>query len=117
LSHTIGQAVLYGLFTSNQPFIRTPKRSTPHPLMSAFAAAYEETLLLIAFILAIVTLSTIPRVESPDYSMWLVLLGVQCIPYAAALFTSIISVFPVPARVVGKFIQANGEFSVQAEKT
>ena len=116
LSHTIGQAVLYGVFTNNQPFIRTPKRSNPHSLISALTSVYEETLLLVAFLLAIVTLGSTTRVDSPDYNMWLVLLAIQCIPYAAALFTAVISVFQVPAGIVGKFVLNNRDFTAQTEE-
>jgi len=116
LSHTIGQAMLYGLLTNNQPFIRTPKRSNPSALRSAFTSAYEETLILVAFVLAILTLNSIPRVDSPDYRMWIVLLGMQCIPYAATLVTSLISVSPIPARWIGQIIEKNRDLTVQPKK-
>ena len=116
LTHTIGQAMLYGVFTNNQPFIRTPKRTNPSALLSAFTSAYEETLMLIAFILAIMTLNSLPRVDSPDYRMWIVLLGMQCIPYAATLLTSLISVSPISARWIGQIMEKNSDMSVLPKK-
>lgn len=116
LSHTIGQAMLYGMFTNNQPFIRTPKRSNPSALLSAFTSAYEETLMLIGFVLAILTLNSMPRVDSPDFRMWIVLLGMQCIPYAATLLTSLISVSPIPARWIGQIIEKKSDLTVEPKK-
>ena len=52
LSHTIGVAVVKGLFTRNQPFFRTPKNKQPHALAEGFAAARTESLMLIAMLLA-----------------------------------------------------------------
>jgi len=108
--------MLYGLFTNNQPFIRTPKRSNPSALTSALTSAYEETLLLIAFVLAILTLRSIPRVDSPDFHMWVALLGMQCIPYGATLLTSLISVTPIPSWLIGQVREKKGNLAVQPRK-
>ncbi len=43
LSHTIGVAVVKGLFTRSEPFFRTPKSKQPHALAEGFAAARGET--------------------------------------------------------------------------
>ncbi len=116
LTHTIGQAMLYGLFTNNQPFIRTPKRSNPSALTSALTSAYEETLLLIAFVLAILTLKTVPHVDSPDYHMWIALMGMQCIPYGATLLTSLISVAPIPSWLIGQVMEKKSNLAAQPRK-
>src|SRR5580704_10954766 len=50
LAHTIGLAVLKGLFTRNEPFFRTPKKTGPHRLFSALGAAREETLLMLGLL-------------------------------------------------------------------
>lgn len=91
LSHTIGKAMLAGLFTSRQPFVRTPKNAKPHMLSIATATAFEEILLFVLFMLAIFSLDKSPHIDSPDFSLWLMLLTIQSIPYAAALFMSLIS--------------------------
>jgi len=40
-------------------------------------------------------------VDSPDRLAWIVVLLIQSIPYAAAIFTSLISAFALPARLMG----------------
>jgi hypothetical protein len=103
LSHTIGIAVMKGLFTNNEPFFRTPKRAEPHALFRALASAREESLLMVTLWLAAWGLIRIPRGEigSPDLSMWIAVLLIQSIPYAASLLVSLISAFPIPASVLG----------------
>jgi len=101
LSHTIGKAMLYGIVTSDQPFIRTPKLARPHVLSVAIASAFEEILMLTTLMLAIFTLSALPRVDSPDFTLWITLLTIQSIPYAASLLTSLISACVPSARLFG----------------
>jgi hypothetical protein len=97
LSHTIGKAMLAGLFTGNLPFVRTPKKTSPHALSVATGSAFEEILLLLVFALLIVLLTSSTHVESPDFNLWIVLLFIQSLPFAAALLTSVISACP-PSR-------------------
>ena len=40
------------------------------------------------------------EVGSPDLSVWTAVLLIQSIPYAAALFLSLASAFPLPARLL-----------------
>ncbi len=102
LSHTIGQAVMKGLFTSNEPFFRTPKRAEPHALFKALSSAREETLLMVTLWLAAWGILRIPsEIGSPDLTMWIVVLLIQSIPYAASLIVSLVSAFPIPAKVLG----------------
>ena len=106
LTHTIGRAVLQGLVTSDLPFMRTPKQATPHALLQALAAAREETLLLVALLFAAATLQAAPTMVSDDYRLWVMILVIQAIPYAASLCVSVISAFPMPARWMGRFSDA-----------
>ncbi len=102
LSHTIGLAVMKGLFTSNLPFFRTPKRAEPHALFKALASAREETLLMATLWLAAWGILRIPQeIGSPDLNMWIAVLLIQSIPYAASLIVSLVSAFPIPASVLG----------------
>jgi cellulose synthase/poly-beta-1,6-N-acetylglucosamine synthase-like glycosyltransferase len=102
LSHTIGIAVMKGLFTSNEPFFRTPKQAQPHALFKALASAREETLLMATLWLAAWGIVRIPReLGSPDLTMWVAVLLIQSIPYAAALAVSLVSAFPIPAKMLG----------------
>ncbi len=100
LSHTIGKAMLVGLFTSDQPFVRTPKKTAARVLSAATASAFEESALFLAFMFAIYTLAKLPHIESPDFSLWIILLIIQSIPYAAALITSLISACRLPSPIV-----------------
>jgi hypothetical protein len=114
LSHTVGIAVVKGLFTRNEPFSRTPKHKKPHALLEGFAAARAETAWLLALVLAAVGLSRqftlapgvligIPEeLKAPDVSLWVAVLLIQAIPYAAALLMSLISALSLPARWLGQ---------------
>jgi len=102
LSHTIGIAVMKGLFTSGEPFFRTPKRAEPHALFRALASAREETLLMVTLWLAAWGIARIPQeIGSPDLKMWIAVLLIQSIPYAASLLVSLVSAFPIPASALG----------------
>lgn len=94
LSHTIGKAMLAGLFTHNLPFLRTPKKTSPHLFSVAMASAFEEILLFFILLLLIFLLTTSTHVASPDFSLWVALLLIQSLPYGAALLTSVISACP-----------------------
>jgi len=113
LSHTIGLAVLKGLVTRDEPFIRTPKGSQPHALMEGLAAAKQETLFLGAMLAVVYCLTHqfavtanfslgIPEeLKGPDVSAWVAVLLIQSIPYAAALIVSFVSALSLPARWLG----------------
>jgi len=103
LAHTIGQAVLKGLITGNEPFFRTPKRAAPHRLFAALGAAREETLLMLGLWSCVLGIHTTSWQEmaSPDMTVWLGALLIQSIPYAAALLVSLASAFKLPASLLG----------------
>lgn len=113
LAHTIGVAVVKGLFTRDEPFFRTPKFREPHFLMESFAAARQEALMLILLLLAAIGLTRqIPlspdliigmpeELQGPDVSMWVTVLLIQSIAYAAALLMSLVSAAPLPAQWLG----------------
>jgi len=102
LAHTIGLSVLKGLLTRNEPFFRTPKRSAPHRLISALAAAREESLLMLALWASVLGLRTVESdMASTDLTVWIIALLIQSIPYAASLAVSLISAFRLPASLLG----------------
>lgn len=106
LSHTVGLATLKGLFTDNQPFVRTPKMVKPSALMGAILAVREELLMLISLFVVVLALTLMPReYGSPDMQVWSIVLSIQAIPYAAAVLVSLVSSFGVPSRVLGKGIK------------
>jgi exo-beta-1,3-glucanase (GH17 family)/cellulose synthase/poly-beta-1,6-N-acetylglucosamine synthase-like glycosyltransferase len=94
LSHTIARAMWLGVFTSGRPFLRTPKMEQSAMLYKALAAALEETIILILIWSAAAAVYFQLNLNSLDVMLWFIVLLVQSIPYAAALFMSIISAFP-----------------------
>ncbi len=46
LTHTVGKAVIAGLFTSGKPFLRTPKCENPADFAQVLRVAWQETTLL-----------------------------------------------------------------------
>ena len=110
LSHTIGVAVVKSLFTRNQPFFRTPKSKQPHALAEGFAAARIESLMLIAMLSAAVGLTRLPEeMKGPDVSVWVAVLLIQAVPYAAAVLVSLVSALSLPARWLGALPQSRAE--------
>ncbi len=108
LSHTVGLATLKGMFTDNQPFVRTPKCAAPSKMLQALTAVREELLMLTSLCLVVVTLSVLPReYGSPDLRVWCFVLSIQAIPYAAAVLVSFISSFRWSARIIGGGIRRN----------
>ena len=106
LSHTVGQATLKGLFTDNQPFIRTPKCASPSVLRDALNAVREEVLMLVSLSGTVAALTLIPReYGSPDLRVWSLVLAIQAIPYAAAVVVSFVSSFKLPATLLGRSIK------------
>jgi exo-beta-1,3-glucanase (GH17 family)/cellulose synthase/poly-beta-1,6-N-acetylglucosamine synthase-like glycosyltransferase len=94
LSHVIARAVLLGFVTKNKPFFRTPKLVDSNPIVKALAAAREEILILTALLLAAICVALLPNVAIFDLYLWVVVLLVQAIPYAASLWMSLASAFP-----------------------
>jgi hypothetical protein len=93
LSHTIAKAILWGIFTSDKPFYRTPKMAPKTALLQALINARQEVLLLLAFWAAIIGLHIRQPSTSFDLQLWIIVMLVQSIPYAASLVLSLISGF------------------------
>jgi len=103
LSHTVGLATLKGLVTNNQPFVRTPKCAKSSAIVQALVDVREELLMLLSLSLVVLTLSFVPReFGSPDMSVWSIVLTIQAVPYAAAVFVSFVSTFRWRAQLLGK---------------
>jgi exo-beta-1,3-glucanase (GH17 family)/cellulose synthase/poly-beta-1,6-N-acetylglucosamine synthase-like glycosyltransferase len=102
LAHTIGVAVIKGLFTRSEPFFRTPKTGKVQGLGYALKAAREETLIMLALWLCAWAVSLVPPVlKGPDRLAWTVVLLIQSVPYASSVLASLASAFPLPARLLG----------------
>jgi cellulose synthase/poly-beta-1,6-N-acetylglucosamine synthase-like glycosyltransferase len=103
LTHTIGTAVLKGLFTRGEPFFRTPKNAGTQRVFQALGAARDETLIMIGLWLSAwgVSHSTTFATRGPDRVAWVVVLLIQSVPYASSLIVSLASAFPLPAKLLG----------------
>ena len=91
LAYTVGKGVLFGLFTSSNPFVRTPKMEESAPFSSALRISAAETTLLAATLLALAATVSIIGVDSPAERVWALALAVMAVPYAAALVVALAS--------------------------
>jgi exo-beta-1,3-glucanase (GH17 family)/cellulose synthase/poly-beta-1,6-N-acetylglucosamine synthase-like glycosyltransferase len=91
LTHTVGKAVLTGLCTSGKPFLRTPKCQDPAKLREALHLVWQEMSLLALLVLAIVAMVVIDGFDDPAATLWMIMLGIQSLPYLATVITACIS--------------------------
>jgi hypothetical protein len=91
LTHTVGKAVWAGLFTSGKPFLRTPKCADQALLSQALRSVWQETTLFVLCLLAILSVLSTGRLDDPAALLWIVMLSVQCLPYAATVVTAALS--------------------------
>jgi hypothetical protein len=91
LTHTVGKAVWSGLLTSGKPFLRTPKLADQALLSQALRGVWQETTLFGMCVLAIVSVVATGRIEDPSALLWMLMLGVQSLPYAATIVTAVLS--------------------------
>jgi hypothetical protein len=110
LSHTIGTAMLSGLVSTDRPFFRTPKKSQRHAFGQAFAAAREEAALMAGLWLSAFAVSRIPSLDGdlpgfvggPDLAVWVAVLLIQSLPYAAAVLVSLVNALELPGAWIGE---------------
>jgi len=110
LAHTIGAAMLSGLVQRDRPFFRTPKQASRHALGQALEASREEACLMLGLWMAAFGVSRIPAMDgnlpglvgSPDLTVWVTVLLVQSIPYAAAVVVSLVSALGLPGHWIGE---------------
>lgn len=94
LSHTIGKAVLYGLFTKSMPFVRTPKLAQVHGVSMALSEAREELYVLVLLWGAAIGICLAQGLPNSDARWWLVMLLVQSLPYLSAVGMAVVSAAP-----------------------
>jgi exo-beta-1,3-glucanase (GH17 family)/cellulose synthase/poly-beta-1,6-N-acetylglucosamine synthase-like glycosyltransferase len=103
LSHVIARAMLTGFITRGIGFFRTPKHAAANAVLGALLDAREELLFLLALLLSIAGVLQRQDADMLDVRVWALVLGIQCIPYAAAVLASLISGLPrLPSRLVGE---------------
>jgi hypothetical protein len=98
LSHTVGKAVISGIFTSNQPFLRTPKLENVAPFRQVLAIASEELVVFAAIWAALISTAVVWGLDEPVAVVWMIMLGVQSLPYAATVVMAWVSTFPARER-------------------
>ena len=91
LSHTVARAVLYGIFTSRLPFLRTPKCENQPALVRGLVAVREEIAYLVLLWVGAVAVWSTRGAFEPAARLWAVLLVVQSLPYVSALALSMIN--------------------------
>ena len=94
LSHAISRAVIAGAFTSNRPFLRTPKCQNRPAIVQALAAALEECALLALLLAGAAGTWIMHRWERPESMLWVVCLLVAAVPYASALGMALVNALP-----------------------
>jgi len=101
LTHSVGKAVWAGLFTSGKPFLRTPKCADPARFSQVLRVIWQETALLGLLLVAMVSMAFDRGFQDPAVTLWMVMLGVQSLPYAATFATATISTLSnrLPLRV------------------
>ncbi|MDE2183045.1 MAG: glycosyltransferase [Alphaproteobacteria bacterium] len=91
LTHTVGKAVWAGLFTSGKPFLRTPKCADQALLSQALRSVWQETTLFVFCVLAVLSVMSTGRADDPAALLWIVMVCVQSLPYAATVATAALS--------------------------
>jgi exo-beta-1,3-glucanase (GH17 family)/cellulose synthase/poly-beta-1,6-N-acetylglucosamine synthase-like glycosyltransferase len=91
LTHTVGKAVISGLLTKNKPFFRTPKCENPADLRQALRVVWQETVLFSLCMAALAATFLTRGFDDPAAVLWMVMLGVQSLPYAASIATAAFS--------------------------
>lgn len=91
LTHSVGKAVWTGLLTSGKPFLRTPKCADPANFTQVLRVIWQEALLFALLVIAMVSMGFDRGFQDPAVTMWMVMLGIQSLPYAATLVTAKIS--------------------------
>jgi hypothetical protein len=93
LTHTVGKAVLSGIFTSKKPFLRTPKMEGRAAVDQVVRVAWQEISLFSLCAIALLATSSARGSSDPAAILWMVMLMVQALPYAATIATAALSAF------------------------
>lgn len=97
LMHTIGKAMLSGLFSSRKPFLRTPKCESRCGLFKGLSMAREEMSIAVLLWAAIICLAWRHGFENGDIMLWMGVLAIQSMPYTAAVALSLTNALPQAA--------------------
>ncbi|MBM3644624.1 MAG: glycosyltransferase [Alphaproteobacteria bacterium] len=91
LTYTVGRAVIYGLFTSRLPFMRTPKMDERATLGMALGMARGEAVLAVTLLLGAAVLWMRNGQIDPEARLWATFMVVQSLPFLAAVYVSVVN--------------------------
>lgn len=94
LTYTVGKAFLIGLFKKEKPFLRTPKLEDKPAAIRGLLHAREETALMLLLWAAAAAVAVVYGERDREAWVWVAVMLVQSIPYAAALVLSMVSAVP-----------------------
>lgn len=94
LTHTVAKGVWKGLFTSDVPFMRTPKYEKQGPLFTGIMTIRQELVLLLLLTLGIYAIANLEHFDNLTGRLWIAVLSIQSVPYLATLITLLISIAP-----------------------
>ncbi|MEN8261074.1 MAG: glycosyltransferase, partial [Pseudomonadota bacterium] len=94
LTHTVAKAVLIGLFSSGRPFVRTPKCEAHRPFLSGIRMVFEELVFLALLWSGAAGIFASGEFDNMAGKLWITVLLIQSVPYAASVVTSFICVAP-----------------------
>lgn len=119
LSHTISRAILAGFISRNLGFFRTPKRVKNNRLLQSINDAREELLIFLALVIAAYAITSLrPDINLLDTKIWVWVLLIQSLPYAASVLVSIISGLPsLPARLIGAISEVSEKVKSKVAKS
>ncbi|WP_431284294.1 glycosyltransferase [Humitalea sp. 24SJ18S-53] len=100
LTHTIGKAVWMGLIHRRATFFRTPKMADAPALVQGLVMVREELGILALLWAAILGVTLVHGGATWEAALWTVVLGVQSIPYLAAVGVSLLAVMPAKTKAV-----------------
>jgi len=100
LAYTVAKAIAFGLVTSRQPFLRTPKCENRPALIRALAAVREEAVFLVLLLAAATSVVVVHGDSGLVPMIWAAFLAVQALPFAAAIAVSVVATMPPRRRAV-----------------
>jgi hypothetical protein len=94
LAHTIARGVFTGLVKKRGVFVVTPKGWKAKGMFAFFGPVREELGMLIALILAIMSVVWTRGAVDAETRLWVGILSLQCIPYIASVICQIAAYLP-----------------------
>jgi len=94
LSYVISKAMVYGIVTTKVPFLRTPKMKDRESWWFALLLVTEELCIAVVLWLCALGVAIQQDWTAGDVKLWVSVLIIQSLPYAAAVVMSLISANP-----------------------